>query len=70
MLELFTIYRHPDDYPDGYVIRVWGTVDGEIYPGPTERVPTLADARALVPAGLVRMERMPNDDPKIVEVWF
>lgn len=32
--------------------------------------PTLDEARALLPPGLFRTDRHPEDDPKIVEVWI
>jgi hypothetical protein len=70
MIETYTIYRHPDDYPDGYVIRAWGVIDAIVFPGPAARVATLAEARRLVPRGAMCLGRAAGDDEKIVESWI
>ena len=31
---------------------------------------TLAGVRAMLPPGLVRLERQPGDPPEVVEIWF
>lgn len=67
----YVIYDHPRDHPDHFVVRAW-----DIKPGG----PTLREARGLfyeldraraycAQFGHVRLERMPDDDPKIIEVW-
>jgi hypothetical protein len=68
----YCVYRKPTDYPDKYVVRKW-----EIYSGLQSPVPgglqianDLLTARKLVPEGLARLARLPNDDPNIVEVWI
>jgi hypothetical protein len=66
-MEIWTIYKHPRDYPEHYVARLW------LWGDPTERVltaETLEEIRTLIPRGLVRLNRMPDDDPAIVETWF
>lgn len=73
-LTLWTIYNHPTDAPEpfGYAVREWHVGD-EGGPHATSQVlfaMTLEDARALVPPGLFRLERDPNDDPVIVETWL
>ena len=68
---MFTIYRHPRDYPGGYTITEWESDRGRV-----ERVGRLADtdslehARALIPAGMQRLDRHPDDDAVIVETWI
>jgi hypothetical protein len=39
-------------------------------PGAAYVARTLEDAREAVPAGLYRMDRDVNDDPRIVETWI
>lgn len=71
LLSMWTIYEKPKDWPVGWVTRRW-----EIGPGDNleamEAVycTTLDDARRCVPPGLYRLDRDPNDDPKIVETWI
>jgi hypothetical protein len=69
-LVLFTIYAHPLDYPAGYVVRRFVTARGEVVPLDCRRAETLEAARALVPAGLVRLPRSAVDDRPIVESWI
>ena len=66
-LSLWTIYWNPSDHPGRYVVRRFEldqpTAEAFVCLG-------LAQARALIPPGLYRQERDPNDDPVIVETWF
>jgi hypothetical protein len=65
-LEIFVIYDHPRDYPGHFVVRRW------LGDRPTEDFAialTLAEARAEVPRGRVRLARSAADDPVIVETW-
>lgn len=67
---MWTIYRHPNDYPASYVVR-------KFYVTHTGAVPTLdvviaddfAGARGAVPPGCVNLGREPGDDAAIVETW-
>lgn len=66
-LFIWTIYKHPSDYPDKFVARCFN------FNRPTTAVytaDTLEEIRRLIPQGLFRLERDPNDDPVIVEVWI
>jgi hypothetical protein len=66
-LNIWTVYDHPLDYPNSFVARRWAMNV------PTADVivsPSLDRVRASLPPGLYRMNRNPNDDPKIVEVWI
>jgi hypothetical protein len=72
-LELWVIYRHPNDYPKGFVVRRWQISDVRPVPVPDQafsRADSLEDARRLVPAGLVCMPRSRGDDPVIAEFWL
>jgi hypothetical protein len=70
-LPIWTIYRYPRDYPQGYVVRrSVTTAEGTKHDARAFRVASLEAARLVVPAGCVRMERHPDDDPVIVEVWL
>jgi hypothetical protein len=70
-LEMFVIYDRPKDAPGGFFVRSWQVLPGIIAPGKALGwdLPSLEDARALVPQGLVNIGRTPDDDAKIVEVW-
>jgi hypothetical protein len=69
-MTLWTIYRHPLDYPGSYVARLF-TLDA-----PTEHVlvsDTLDHLRAMLLdayPGLVCICRSENDEPQIVETWL
>lgn len=66
----YTVYDHPTDYPDKFVIRRFDNEE------PTQSVwlaDTLQEARLIiefVAPGLVRFPRQPADDRKIVETWL
>lgn len=69
----FAIYDHPLDYPDGFVVRRWWVLMGPTDPV-QDVVPrfakTLEEARAWIPRGFVRLQRMPGDDLSILETWI
>jgi hypothetical protein len=71
-LGIWVIYDHPTDYPDSFVAR-------QFFCGPnivlaTDNVVTALDLdalrRALARDGLTPIDRLPGDDPKIVESWL
>jgi hypothetical protein len=69
-LEMWTVYRHPRDYPDKFVARKW-----MVTPEPTAThdmfvANSLDEVRMLLPFGLHCLPRMEHDDPAIVEVWL
>ena len=67
ILELWTVYDSPIDLPGRFVARKW------LLDQPTDELlqdKTLDGLRKKLPKGLMRMERSPQDDPKIVETWF
>lgn len=68
-LLLWTIFRSPLDHPGKFVARPY-SVRGA---GPLAvhlLAEDLAGIRALVPPGLVQLDRDPGDDPVIVETWL
>lgn len=71
-LPVWTVYEHPLDYPQWYVVRRSWVIDGKIVmePKPCGMGATLEDVRATIPEWLTRMPRQPGDDPVIVETWF
>lgn len=64
---LWTIYKHPLDYPKDYVARQF------ILDQPTQ-ITFIADTYkriiAKIPPGMIRIARSPFDDPVIVETWI
>jgi hypothetical protein len=67
-LEIWTVYDHPKDWPDGYIARKW---IGETATGDTICADTLHAIRVqLRSMDLVCLSRSHNDDPVIVEVWL
>lgn len=71
-MRIFTIYERPLDYPIGYVVRgsTVGSGGDIVVDSEAGYASTLGGARALVPLGLIRIERSPGDDPVIKEVWL
>lgn len=73
LLPIWTVYRHPTDYPHGYVARmsvIRSPMRGYM---PTDLVilgDTLAAVRDALPPGLIRLDRDEEDDPHIVESWL
>lgn len=70
VLEMWTVYEKPKDFPQSYVARKW--VIGQT-PEATNEVlvgATLEEVRAKLPPGLHCMNRSPEEDPVIVETWL
>jgi len=70
LLPMWVLYSAPTDYPESWVARLWVSLPN---PQPTTVAivaPTADEVRAQLPPGLVRLERQPQDDPKISEVWL
>lgn len=66
-LPMITVYKHPEDYPEQYVARVWDANR------PTHLIAladTLDELRETIPQGMYNLGRQPQDDPCIVEVWI
>ena len=67
MLELWTVYDSPIDLPGRFVARKWGL---DQPPNELLQDKTLDGLRCKLPYGLTRLDRSPQDDPKIVETWI
>lgn len=71
-LLIYTIYDHPHDYPDHFVVRRKKIINGfpvtdESFKGFAD---TLEEARLHIPPGLYRLERDPSDYLSIVESYI
>lgn len=71
-LTQWVVYDHPADFPRYIVVRPWEVRGGgSIEPGPPQLFSSIEHARAwLEPLGLYRLDRQPDDDPTIMEVWL
>ena len=67
LLEIWTVYDSPIDLPGSFVACKF------LLDQPTNDLlqdKTLEGLRAKLPPGLMRLDRSPQDDPRIVETWF
>lgn len=69
-LVLYTIYDHPSDHPNSFVVRRWVKVGPKTWPGEVRFGLTLDEARAQLPRGVECLGRLSGDDSKIVETWI
>lgn len=73
-LSMWVIYDSPKDYPDQIVVRRWqiGPTWLPAHPDSACSVyGNIEDARApLIQRGLHRLNRSPDDDAVIVEIWL
>ena len=70
-LAIWTVYNNPTDYPGKFVARKFlATAPDPTATAEVEIADTLAELRKKLPPWLSRINRMPGDDPKIVEVWL
>lgn len=69
---IYTVYDHPTDYPDEFVIRRFKIEDRSVAVESNlfARGRTLEEVRAQLPSNLVNLRRTAGDDEKIVEVWL
>ena len=71
VLPIWTIYRHPNDYPNDYVARMFETSPST--PTPSKFMVRSPEIHALrttfIHAGLIALPREDGDDPNIVESW-
>lgn len=72
VITMWTIYKHPTDYPDYYVVRACEVFsDGSIVHSPDCSLhETLWQARESLPPNLYNLGRMKEDDPVIKESWI
>jgi hypothetical protein len=72
ILEMWTVYHGPRDYPGQYVARKFLIIGGRGEPVPTDDMfvaQTLEEIRELLPPGLYNLGRQDGDQPQIVESW-
>lgn len=73
-VEQWVIYDHPADHPAWMVVRRWTIFDGRICPDAEAFLCLdLEEARKVVAdnyPSAYRLDRQPNDDPTIIEVWI
>lgn len=69
---IWTIYDHPADYPDHFVARKTISNASGVHPCCVLIISTeVADLRAeMAVLGLSKLDRHPDDDPKIMETWL
>lgn len=68
---LFTIYDHPKDYPDFFVVRQWEADANGCRPKAWFRIgKTIEAVREYLPFGVTLIGRDPSDDPVIAETWI
>jgi hypothetical protein len=73
-LVMWTVYKHPNDYPAEYVARKF-VIAEDFYRSSKESISSrsLRDVRNLLRSlypGLIQLKRPPDDEPHIVEVWL
>ena len=73
-LVMWTVYKHPKDYPDEYVARKFVIME-DFYGPSNESISSrsLRDVRNVLRSlyrGLIQLKRPPDDEPHIVEVWL
>ena len=66
-IPLFVVYRHPSDFPDHFVARLWELNQPT---GVYELAETLKELQAKLPVeGMLWIKRQPSDDPVILGTW-
>jgi len=73
-LVMWTVYKHPKDYPGEYVARKF-VITEDFYGPSNESISSrsLRDVRNLLRSlysGLIQLKRRPDDEPHILEVWL
>lgn len=69
--KMWAIYKKPKDYPEAFVVREWILENGQHKPGQVLAIgPSLEIMRDAIPDGTVRVGRLPDEDPCIVEAWI
>jgi hypothetical protein len=73
-LVMWTVYKHPKDYPGDYVARKF-VITEDVYRPSKESISSrsLRDVRNLLRSlypGLIQLKRPPDDEPHVVEVWL
>jgi len=70
-LPMISIYFNPKDFPGKYVARVFDIRPGAVHATRYIMVDeNLEEMRRSIPTGFSCMNRTPEDDPELLEVWF
>jgi hypothetical protein len=71
-MSIWTVYRHPADFPEHFVGRRHEVTTGGGLAVTADILvaDTLDGVRAQLPPGLHRVVRQPGDRPSIVESWI
>lgn len=64
---LICVYKHPKDYPEKYVARLWA---GDMPTASMVVADSMEEIRAAKPPQMAVLQRHPDDDPIIVEIWL
>lgn len=66
---VWTVYKHPKDFPAHWVVRVWW---GEVPEPHAKLCGSLMQARRLIvnEGGSVKLDRSQGDDPAVHESWL
>jgi hypothetical protein len=68
---MFTVYNHPSDFPDHFVVRRGFATRKVMVHTPFYRLgTTLEEVRRQIPQGFDLIMPDPEDDPVIVEIWI
>lgn len=72
VLDIWTIYDHPRDYPDGFIARRFEVGSGEHRPTlDVLKADTLEELQTVLQRrGMVCIPRSPGDERQIVESWI
>ncbi len=69
MIDIYAVYDHPSDYPDGYVVRIWNS--GHPHKEPYMSSDDLEEVREALKAKFLKnIGRFIEDDPVIIECWI
>ena len=71
VVEIWTIYDRPLDFPEGFIARRFEVVPGSARPTTEALTGTLANLRReMERQGRVCLPRDPGDHPNVVESWI
>lgn len=72
-LEIYTVYDHPTDYPDSFVVRRWRVIEGKEIPDDKLLIQSKdlnLIENILLEMGLTPIPRLPGDDPVILKNYI
>ena len=72
-MHVWTIYRHPSDFPPGTWVARRSEVHSEkqvLMTADIREAMSLDEVRAALPLGFTRIPRLPGEDPVIEEHWI